>query len=248
MTHLTEEQLLWHFYGETVDRAVPDHLETCAHCQAEYRDLQRVLKTVRAMEVPEPGLGYEQRLWRNLEARLPQPGVRKPWTRRWWILVPVAAALLVTAFLAGRISKETGNTSVAAGATKVRERILLVAVGDHLERSQMVLAELTNAPDGKGKIDISGERQQAEDLLEDNRLYRLTARNAGDTAMASVLDELERVLMEIANSPSTVSNDQLQQFRKAIEDRGLLFKVRVVGSQTRLREERNSRNSKDKKL
>ena len=112
----------------------------------------------------------------------------------------------------------------------------------------MVLAELTNAPDGKGKIDISGERQQAEDLLEDNRLYRLTARNAGDTATAAVLDDLERVLMEIASSPSTVTKDQLQQFRKQIEDRGLLFKVRVVGSQTRMREERDSRDSKDKKL
>lgn len=248
MTHLTEEQLVWHFYGESDDRAVPDHLEICSECQAEFLDLERVLKTVEAMEVPERGLGYEQRLWRNLEAHLPRPGVPRLWAPRWWILVPVAAALLVTAFLAGRISKVTGNTSVAAGAAKVRERILLVAVGNHMERSQMVLAELTNAPEGKGKIDISGERQQAEDLLEDNRLYRLTARNAGDTATASVLDHLERVLMEIANSPSTVSNEQLQQFRKEIEDRGLLFKVRVVGSQTRLREERDSRNSRDKKL
>jgi len=108
-----------------------------------------------------------------------------------------------------------------------------VAVGDHLERSQMVLAELDNAPDGKGKLDISGERRMAEDLLDDNRLYRQTARSTGDNSMASVLDDLERVLLEIAHSPSEISIEQLNDLREQIESRGLLFKVRVLGSEAR---------------
>ena len=236
MTHLTEEQLVWHFYGETADpgetadAAIAQHLEVCSRCQGEYRALEQVLQTVGGMEIPERALGYEQRVWRELENKLP-----KHRSARWWILVPAAAALLVTAFLAGRISKQPGIAPPMAAA-QVRERILLVAVGDHLERSQMVLAEIGNAPDGKGKIDISDERQLAVDLLDNNRLYRLTARRTGDTAMASVLDDLERVLMEIANSPPTLSSDQLEQFRKQIADRGLLFKVRVVGAQARRRE------------
>jgi hypothetical protein len=114
--------------------------------------------------------------------------------------------------------------------------VLLVAVGDHLDRSQMVLAELSNAPDGKGQIDISGERQIAQDLLDDNRLYRQTAHSTGDTAVASVLDDLERVLLEVANSPSEVSPEQFDQLRQEIRDRGLVFKVRIVGSQVRQRE------------
>ena len=65
----------------------------------------------------------------------------------------------------------------------------------------MVLAELSNAPDAKGKLDISDERQMAEELLDDNRLYRQTARTTGDTGVANVLDDLERVLIEIAHSP-----------------------------------------------
>jgi len=111
-----------------------------------------------------------------------------------------------------------------------------VALGDHLERSQMVLAELTNAADGKGKLDISDERQTAEQLLDDNRLFRQTARSTGATAVASVLDDLERVLLEISHSPSEVSSDQLDELRQEIESRGLLFKVRVLGSQVREQE------------
>ena len=47
----------------------------------------------------------------------------------------------------------------------------------------------------------------------------------GDAAMASVLDELERVLVDIAASPSTLSQEDLDQVRRRIESKGLLFKV-----------------------
>ncbi len=112
----------------------------------------------------------------------------------------------------------------------------------------MVLAELTNASDGKGKLDITDERQIAEQLLDDNRLYRQTARSTGDTAVASVLDDLERVLLEISHSPSEVSNDQLDALRQEIESRGLLFKVRVLGSQVRQEESKPVSEKEKRKL
>jgi hypothetical protein len=113
----------------------------------------------------------------------------------------------------------------------VRERVLLVAVGDHLERSRMVLVELANAgAPAAGRLDISYEQKTAEDLLESNRLYRQTAATNGDVATAALLEELERVLLEIAHSPSEVSARQLEELRRQIEDRGILFKVKVFGS------------------
>ena len=57
------------------------------------------------------------------------------------------------------------------------------AVGEHLGRSEMMLMELSNtsAQSGAGKmIDISAEQKRAEDLLEENRLYRQTALEQGD--------------------------------------------------------------------
>ena len=69
-----------------------------------------------------------------------------------------------------------------------------------------------------------------------NRLYRQTAASTGDAAMASVLDDLERVLVDIAASPSTVSQEDLDSVRRRIESKELLFKVRVVSSQVRERQ------------
>jgi hypothetical protein len=54
--------------------------------------------------------------------------------------------------------------------------------------------------------------------------------------MASVLDELERVLVDIAASPSTVSQEDLDSVRRRIDSKELLFKVRVVSSQVRDRQ------------
>ena len=232
MNHLQEEQLVLFYYGEPQDSVeIEQHLAECEACRAEFRTLQRVLNTVDSMPVPERGPDYGAAVWRRVEQR-----VGKRWKFRWYrwaVWVPAMAGLLVAAFLAGRLTQKPAST--IATNNQVRERILVVAVGDHLERSQMVLAELSNAPEGNGSVDITDERQRAEDLLEDNRLYRQTANSTGDKAVASVLDDLERVLLEIAHSPSELSAGRLDDLRRDIQERGLLFKVRVLGSEMRER-------------
>ena len=170
-----------------------------------------------------------------------RPLRRRLWKRtRWWsvswyrpALAAAAMALLVVgAFLAGHTWQKPARQQMAVMDGNVRERVLLVAVGDHLERSQMVLVELANAgTPAAGRLDISYEQKTAEDLLESNRLYRQTASTNGDVATAALLEDLERVLLEIAHSPSEVSARQLEELRKQIEDRGILFKVKIFGSQ-----------------
>jgi hypothetical protein len=143
--------------------------------------------------------------------------------------------LIVSAFFAGRFWQRRQAPEQAPISAQARERILLLAVGNHLERSQMVLVELENA-DGKGPVDIGPEQRTARDLVEANRLYRQTAARAGDAGMANVLDDLERVLIEVANSPSQISSAQLDSIRHRIEAKGILFKIRVVGTQVEERE------------
>ena len=121
-------------------------------------------------------------------------------------------------------------------AETVRERILLVDLGEHLDRTQMVLVELVSADDSKGDVDISHEQSRAEQLVSANRLYRQTALSTGDANMASLLDDLERVLVDIAASPETVSQEDLDLVRRRIDSKELLFKVRVVSSQVRERQ------------
>ena len=231
MQHLSEDQFVLYHYGEAVDRgAIDAHLASCEACRSGYQALQDLLAAVDAAPVPERLESYGTAMWLRLEPRLPRPW-RLVWHWPRWALAGAMAALLVGAFLAGRFSPRDPATPPG----QVRERILLVAVGDHLERSQLVLIELANAT-GNGSVDISAEQQWAEDLLDANRLYRHTAARAGETAVASVLDDLERVLLEIAHSPARLPAERLDELQRRIESEGLLFKVRVIGSKVRARQ------------
>src|SRR5260370_628587 len=105
----------------------------------------------------------------------------------------------------------------------------------------MILVELANSGQQSAAqkvVNISREQRRAEDLLEENRLYRQTALEQGDSALAGVLDELERVLLDVAHSPQQLTPVQLQGLRQRIETRNILFKVRVVGNELQERRDR----------
>jgi hypothetical protein len=70
-------------------------------------------------------------------------------------------------------------------------------------------------------------------LVTETRLYRQTAEHTGDTQITGVLDELERVLVDITHAPSNISPEQLQELRQRLEAEGILFKIRVLGSNVR---------------
>jgi hypothetical protein len=61
--------------------------------------------------------------------------------------------------------------------------------------------------------------------------------------VAVVLDDLERSLLEIVNSPSKISAADLEQIRRRIDAAALLFKVRVMSDELRRREDAPDRSS-----
>jgi hypothetical protein len=250
MKHPNEEELIAYHGGEVFQRdAIANHLSDCPECREELERIDAVLAALGAMPVPEPAEDYGQRVWQQIAPRLPEKRVHwwnfavNDFTTGWleprrWVAVGALAAVVIVAFLAGRVTKHVTPDSTTADASRVRERVLIMAVGEHLGRSEMVLVELGNAVPTNAKqkqVNISAERQRAEDLLDENRLYRQTALEQGDTGLARVLDELERVLLDVAHSPQEVTPAQLQNIRQRIEARGILFKVRVVGQELQQR-------------
>jgi hypothetical protein len=141
--------------------------------------------------------------------------------------------------LAPGIAPSTTGAPGSVNAGDTRQRILLTSVADHLDRSERVLTDIMNAPRG----DISIEQRWADDLLTTSRLYRQDAVDAGEQSVAAVLDELERSLLEIVNSPSKISAADLEQIRRRIDAAALLFKVRVMSDGLREREQAPDRST-----
>ncbi len=244
MKHMTEQELIAYREGVVERRAaVSEHLAACHECREELERLEAVLAALDTLPVPHPGVDYGRRVWQQIASRLPE----KPeaWWRVWFqprrlAVIGTVAALIIAAFVAGRVTKRGPDKDNIASTAQVRERILIVAVGEHLGHSERMLVELSNAmpaTPGQKQVNISAEQRRAEDLLQENRLYRQTALQEGDTGLASTLDELERVLLDVAHSPDEVTPKQLEAIRKKIEARGILFKVRVVGKELQQRQE-----------
>ena len=251
--HLSEDDLVLHYYGEMPapeEAAAAAHLVACDWCRSDYTRLQRVLGALDEASVSQLDLppSFERSVWARLEPDLRKE--RRGWMA-WLLMSPaplaLAAAVLVLvagAFFAGRSlappPPAPAGTAASVSADQIRERILLVDLGEHLDRSQRVLVELASA-EGTGDVDISLERASAEVLVADSRLYRLTAEQTGDTAVTELLDEIERLLTEVAASPGHVSGADLAEVQRRIESRDLLFKLRVVSSAIRERQKESVR-------
>lgn len=241
VTHLTEEQLIWHYYGEDSQADVELHLTLCAECRKEFEALKLTMKAIEAWPIPERGAEYSEKVWRSLRQRDASFGKSLSWWRKWMAPGRIAvaasvAAMLLVAFFAGRVSHKMEQPELAASPEVVRERILAAALSEHLEASQRVLLELTNSESGKA-LDIREEQQRAQSLLKSNRIYRLTAEREGQDALAAVLDDLERVLLAVSHSPGELTPGEVKELRSRVEDQGLLFKVRVL--ELRLRDMEN---------
>jgi len=243
--HLTDDDLILHYYGELETDAaarVSDHLGACTACQASFTTLKRVLAAVDSAPAPEIADGFERQVWARLQPELGD--TRDRWATRWGLspahLAWAAGIVLVVAaaFFAGRVTQHgpvTAPTETASSVAGLRERVLLADLGDHLDRSQMMLIELVSA-DAAADLELPSERVRAQELVADNRLYRQAATANGNAALAAVLDDLEQVLVDVAAGPDTLAAADLMEVRQRIENKGLLLKVRVLSSEIQNRQ------------
>ena len=156
MSHLSEEDLVLHHFGEAEDPAATRRTSRSARrAGPPQAGCGATSAAVPLPEPPERGEDYGAQVWARLQPRLGRAqSSRLAASGRRWAL----AASLVLAFLLGRHWPHETPAPAAVSAA-ARERILLVAVGDHLERSEMLLVELVNAGADGRPVDISPQQQ-----------------------------------------------------------------------------------------
>ena len=238
MNHVSEEDLAFLAPGEETRGELAQHLDACSECRDRLDAFRRTISLVASRDrVPERSDSYGRDVWAALAPRLEPPpsGWRFFLAPRRLAFTGVFALMLAATFLAGRFWS-VGQPDPMRSNEAVRERVLVVALGEHLERSQAILIELANAPED-GELDVSTEQARATDLVAANRLYRQSASREGDKAVSAVLEQLERLLVDVAHGPSRLSPEDLSALRSRIEEQGVLFKVRVIGSTLRERGE-----------
>jgi hypothetical protein len=252
MKHLTEEEWLDYYYGESADReAMQPHIAQCAECAARGQELTHDLGIMReSAGEPQRDAAYGEEVWESLRSSL-TPYPKAQTVRRWnwtaWLnprmaLAGAALALLAiaaAAFYSGRMwEQKRGQPVTSATNQQARQRIILFVVSDHLDRSQRLLAELNDPEQAAAD---HGLQAKARELLTANRLYRQSSRldpkglnqgSAGEenASLETILDDLEPVLIELANQPDHLDSTKIVQLRKQLNTGGLLFEIHVLRS------------------
>jgi len=236
MNHLTEEQLIEHYYGESPQPSrIDDHLRECSKCAESYATLQNDLATIEPITPPARDPQYGEQVWQSIRRFAPvyEKKQQSLWSRfinrRALTFATACAVLVAAAFLAGRQweGHQHPPQIQTAANNQPPQPIILVVLGDHLDRSERLLVALKHADSAEAALPVKAE---AQDLLSANRLYRQSAAKSGDPVLAAALDRLERVLVEIANEPDNPSPARLAELQKEMNTDGLLFEVRVLRS------------------
>jgi hypothetical protein len=233
MKHLEEAELIEHYYEESANMGESErHLKGCPVCAKQYAELCRILDAVATSTPPARREDYIEQVWRSIDGSLPvYEKPKRTWMRYYRPLGWAAACVLLVAvaFVAGRRWERKQVSPVAVAVDpQARQRLVIVVLGDHLDRSERLLLQLNHA-EGNDPSALP-LRSEARELLASNRLVRQSAMRAGKLNVEASLDRLERLLMELSNEPDSFTEDDLNRLRQEMNTDSLLFDIRVLRS------------------
>ncbi len=238
MKHLTEEEMNEQAYGGG-ERDAAQHVDACAECARSLAELKGDLAEVGRTEPPERDDAYGEHVWRAIAGSL--AAYERP--KRLWLqprlirglgYAAACAMLVAGAFYAGlHWERWTARPQAAhSNPQKPRQPIVVVVLGDHLDRSERLLVELKHVDAGNEAM-MPPLRDEARSLLEANHVCRKKADEGGDPELKSALDHLDHLLTEMASQPGGLNAAAIAHLKEEMNDDGLLFEVRVLRSRVR---------------
>ncbi len=227
--HLSEDELIAYQLGETADSALmAAHLEHCALCAATAESIAQTLRVFSASPVPEANLDHA---WQRLRGTLPLlPEKSADLQTRRWPLLWTAAAALAACLLALVVLHLPHTTRVlpTSPSTAAFQPGPLTAypqdqnVAAHLDNAERLLTEIDHS---SGPLD-EATRDRAAQLLLTNAIYVQRAQQDGDTAQASVLEQLGRTLTSVEHEPP--NPPKRWNVHLEMNTSGLLLDIRIL--------------------
>ena len=254
MDTIRDSDLILYHYRDGLDvaalAAIAQALHDSTGLRARYAALCATLDAVDAQPLPVPDAAFEQRLWQGFDARLAaESAVREPAAharsagtarnrdthagRRRGVLRYAATALALVAalgigFLAGRQPGQPlppQTPLAAADAGKLSARVLDAYVAAHLRETEGVVLTAVNSDDTDL---LAGNRELAAGLIDSNRLYAQAATRAGNARLANFLQQLEPLLIELANPPGADPIQGSEGLRDYVDKSDVLFQLRAT--------------------
>ena len=258
MNHINEEDLLLYHYDELSEveaDEIRSLLKSESSLMAQYNELLVLLNATNEWKPTNVDENFEQRIWHTVEAEINviDASNKNEVTHTtttflkqcsdWFISnlyhpAPVFGLIIViisVAYFTGRYDEQQNmiddpSELIASLSSETRDKILFQSVSTHLERSSRLLTTVSMDRTEQSEIDIT-EQKWARQLLMSNRLFSKVARQSGQWRIVSLLDELEPILIEMANSSENTLATR-EQIKQRIISQKLVFKTKVFKTKT----------------
>lgn len=254
MDTIRDADLILYYYRDGLSAAELDAiaraLAASPALRARYDALLATLSAVDAQPAPEPDAGFEQRLWQRWEqqtvagmpagrhhAAAPRSERRERHRARARPLLRYAGAVFALAAAVGigfQLGRQPFVPRDPAGANSgvalarhddMAARVLEAYVAAHLRETEGVVLTAVNSD---STALLAGNRELAAGLLESNRLYAQAATRAGNARLANFLQQLEPLLIELANPAPADPIQGSDGLRDYVDKTDLLFQLRAT--------------------
>ena len=256
MRHSEVQNLLYEYCCNELDNAqrlnIEQHLSSCKRCVNEMRELQQALAL---LPVPStlPSNAQNEAFWQSLAAKVEEEIRREPKrdrtrefvrrlienVRTTFVFRPAYAyafsgslaaiilALAVFRWQAGQSPNIAGqeqsavdtNIELARNASDKR-------IGEYFRKSKTLLVGIANMKtDDEENFDLNAERKLSRTLVREARYIK---QQPMDGRSAKLVQELEKILIELANLETTNDLPNVEMIRSGIHQENLLFKIRMA--------------------
>jgi anti-sigma factor RsiW len=228
-------------------QAVSAHLRTCTSCAAEADELRSLIASQKGSR-PDPASELPQEFWNTLlnevDARIASQVRPVPWYRRLagWLrpgptpqyrvavtfaaILIVAGSTLITWTVLQRTPERMAPAMADAVVLDSSATVQPTRLQKYLHRSRTLFVGVANmnVPEDQPP-DLQTERRISRELVTEARALR---QEALDVNSARLINDLEKIQIELANMAPDDAAPGVDMIRQGIESKNLLFKLRIA--------------------
>jgi hypothetical protein len=232
--------------GDERERALA-HVAACARCAAELALLRRTLDAVAADPAcsAEPAVDIDAlvRLTRARIERLPAGGAAEPRGRLRWVPAAAAAALAAAVIVPAVVEDLRARRGQPARAAalevsfsgealrRLERTVEREQAARYLDEAEAVLVTVAAIPQrcdrNRDTLDLAEERRRSRELLT-RRALLVDFDGEGVRSARPVLEDVERVLREVAALDPCAKPEELLAIHEELRDRRLLMKIGLM--------------------
>lgn len=240
-------QLLLYEYADRVlppdqNDEVARHLESCIQCRS---DLSEITDVTSMLQRSNPADSRSEEFWQGLSDRIqqqlspvrPTPVPLNTRIGLFWELYRhpalgiTGAMAILMAVLSWQYFSSTPRAAfepVPIPSTGLIDDAQ--SVHSYLRKSKALLVGISNMRSVEGQtFDLSAEQLASRELVKKSRKLR---EQSSMEASPYLIDNLERILIELANIDHPAHQSNLDLIREGIREENLLFKIRMAEAAT----------------